>query len=309
MKAFSAAAIVCWLSLAATLPFQSESFSLSSSAPLRLNKLATTATALQATIEETATTASPAAAAAAPATPARPPFKNIMAANRAEIAVRIMRAATELNAGTVGIYVNEDAYSQHRWGADKSFRLEKEEGASPISAYLDIPQIIDIAQKAGVDAIHPGYGFLSESPQFAEACAQAGITFVGPTVDNLNRFSDKTQARQAAIDAGVPVVPGSDGALKDGAEVLKYVEEIGLPVILKAAMGGGGKGMRVVRTMDEVVSMFEAASSEALASFGDGSVFVERFVDRPRHIEVGIMWHCAVTVIVVCLFLWMLSLT
>ena len=162
-----------------------------------------------------------------------PPFNNIMAANRAEIAVRIMRAATELNAGTVAIYGYEDRYSQHRWGADRSFLLEKKEGAPPISAYLDIEQIIDIAKKANVDAIHPGYGFLSESPQFAQACADAGITFVGPTVDNLNMFSDKTSARNAAIAAGVPVVPGSDGPLTSAAEVVKFVEEIGLPVIIK----------------------------------------------------------------------------
>jgi pyruvate carboxylase len=163
----------------------------------------------------------------------RVPFRNIMAANRAEIAVRIMRAATELNTGTVGIFVKEDRYSQHRWGADRSFMLEKAEGATPISAYLDIPQIIKIAKEADVDAIHPGYGFLSESPEFAQACADAGITFVGPTVDNLLRFSDKTSARKAAIEAGVPVVPGSDGTLTTKEEVIEFVQGIGLPVIIK----------------------------------------------------------------------------
>lgn len=217
------------------------------------------------------------------------PFKNIMAANRAEIAVRIMRAATELNAGSVGIYSHEDRYSQHRLSADRSYVLEKDEGATPISAYLDIPQIINIAKKSQVDAIHPGYGFLSESPEFAQACADNGITFVGPTVENLQRFSDKTSARTAAIEAGVPVVPGSDGALETKDDVIAWVEEHGLPVILKAAMGGGGKGMRVVRNMEDLVPFYEAASSEALASFGDGSVFVERFVDKPRHIEIQIV--------------------
>lgn len=163
-----------------------------------------------------------------------PPFKNIMAANRAEIAVRIMRAATELNAGTVAIYCHEDRYSQHRWGADRSYLLApKGEGATPISTYLDIAQIIKIAKEANVDAIHPGYGFLSESPEFAASCADAGITFVGPTVDNLNTFADKTSARAAAIEAGVPVVPGSDGALRSAEEVTEFVESIGLPVILK----------------------------------------------------------------------------
>ena len=217
-----------------------------------------------------------------------PPFKKVMAANRAEISVRIQRAATELNMGSVAIYVDEDRYGQHRWGADESYVLQKEESATPISAYLDIPQIIDIAKKSGVDAIHPGYGFLSESPQFAQACADAGITFVGPTVENLDTFSDKTSARKAAIDAGVPVVPGSD-ALENADEVNNFVDEIGLPVIIKAAMGGGGKGMRVVRNREDLIPFFESASSEALAAFGDGSVFVERFVETPRHIEVQII--------------------
>jgi pyruvate carboxylase len=219
----------------------------------------------------------------------QPIFKNVLAANRAEIAVRIMRAATELNTGTVAMYSYEDRYSQHRWGADRSFLLDKAPGATPISAYLDIPQIIQLAHDANVDAIHPGYGFLSESPEFAQACEDAGITFVGPTVANLNKFSDKTKARQAAIAAGVPVVPGSDGPLVTNEEVIEFVEGIGLPIIIKAAMGGGGKGMRVVRKMEDLVSSFESAASEALASFGDGSVFIERFVDRPRHIEVQII--------------------
>lgn len=133
-----------------------------------------------------------------------------------------------------------------------------------------------------------GYGFLSESPQFAQAIADAGLTFVGPTVDNLNTFSDKTSARSAAIAAGVPVVPGSDN-LASADEVNAFVDEIGLPVIIKAAMGGGGKGMRVVRNREDLIPFFESASSEALAAFGDGSVFVERFVEKPRHIEVQII--------------------
>lgn len=217
-----------------------------------------------------------------------PPFSKVMAANRAEISVRIQRAITELNMASVAIYVDEDRYGQHRWGADESYLLKKTPEATPISAYLDIPQIINIAKESGVDAIHPGYGFLSESPQFAQACADAGIVFVGPTVENLNTFSDKTSARSAAIAAGVPVVPGSN-ALANAAEVEAFVDEIGLPVILKASMGGGGKGMRVVRNREDLVPFFESASSEALAAFGDGSVFVERFVERPRHIEVQII--------------------
>lgn len=242
--ALGTASMLCWLVSLTTV----QCFSLSS----RLSKAATSTdvsieSRLDATVAKdvstTKSTLSPATT-SAPVHKPGPPFKNIMAANRAEIAVRIMRAATELNCGTVGVYVQEDSYSQHRWGADRSFRLEKEPGASPISAYLDIPQIIQIAQAAQVDAIHPGYGFLSESPDFAQACQDACITFVGPTVDNLLQFSDKTKARQAAIAAGVPVVPGSDGALASADDVVKFVQEIGLPVILKVCtFTGTGPGI------------------------------------------------------------------
>ena len=190
------------------------------------------------------------------------PFGKVMAANRAEIAVRIARACTELNMQTVAIYGHEDRYSMHRWGADQSFLLDKAPEASPISAYLDIKQIIDIAKENGVEAIHPGYGFLSESPEFAQACKDNNITFVGPKVENLNMFADKTSARAAAIKAEVPVVPGTDGPVTTAEQAVEFVKGSGLPVIIKAAMGGGGKGMRVVREMDQLVPFFESASSE-----------------------------------------------
>jgi pyruvate carboxylase len=215
------------------------------------------------------------------------PFKKVMAANRAEIAVRIMRAATELNMETVAIYGYEDRYSQHRWGADQSFMLKPAETA--VKAYLDVEQVVTIAKENGVDAIHPGYGFLSESPELAQACADAGVTFIGPTVENLNTFADKTSARAVAIAAGVPVVPGTDNSIVDESELTEFVEKNGLPIIMKAAMGGGGKGMRVVREMDDLIPFFRSATSEAEASFGDGSVFVERFVNRPRHIEIQVL--------------------
>jgi len=215
------------------------------------------------------------------------PFKRVMAANRAEIAVRIMRAATELNMESIGIYGNEDRKSAHRWGADKSFELPA--SGTPAGAYLNIENIIKVAKDNNVDAIHPGYGFLSESPEFAAACAEAGITFVGPTVENLLSFSDKTKAREMAIAAGVAVVPGTDGAVTSPEQAEEFVDEFGLPVIIKASMGGGGKGMRVVRNREDLVPFFESASSEALASFGDGSCFIERYVDSPRHIEVQIV--------------------
>ena len=215
------------------------------------------------------------------------PFKKIMAANRAEIAVRIMRAATELNMETVAIYGYEDRYSQHRWGADQSFMLKPAETA--VKAYLDVEQVISIAKENGVDAIHPGYGFLSESPEMVQACNDAGITFIGPTVENMNKFADKTAARAEAIKAGVPVVPGTDSSVTDVKQLTDFVEQFGLPIIMKAAMGGGGKGMRVVREIKDLVPFFESATSEAEASFGDGSVFIERFVNRPRHIEIQIL--------------------
>ena len=217
----------------------------------------------------------------------RRPFATLMAANRAEIAVRIMRAATELDMRTVAIFGYEDRNSAHRWGADESYLLP--ESGTPAGAYLNIENIIDVAKKNGVEAIHPGYGFLSESPEFAAACEEAGITFVGPTVENLNSFSDKTKAREMAIKAGVAVVPGTDGAVTDPQQAEDFVDEFGLPVIIKAAMGGGGKGMRVVRKREDLIPSFETASSEAKASFGDGSCFIERYVENPRHIEVQII--------------------
>jgi pyruvate carboxylase len=158
-----------------------------------------------------------------------------------------------------------------------------------VKAYLDVEQVISIAKENGVDAIHPGYGFLSESPEMVKACNDAGITFIGPTVEVMNKFADKTAARTEAIKAGVPVVPGTDSSITDVKQLTDFVEEFGLPIIMKAAMGGGGKGMRVVRDMKDLVPFFDSATSEAEAAFGDGSVFVERFVNRPRHIEIQII--------------------
>mmetsp|Transcript_73816 Transcript_73816/g.210536 ORF Transcript_73816/g.210536 Transcript_73816/m.210536 type:complete len:1260 (+) Transcript_73816:108-3887(+) len=216
-----------------------------------------------------------------------PPFKKVMAANRAEIAVRIMRASTELNMESVGIYGYEDRNSAHRWGADKSFLLPSVE--TPVGAYLNIDAIIKTAVDNGVDAIHPGYGFLSESSEFADACAKNGITFIGPTVENLEGFADKTSARAMAIKAEVPVVPGTDNSIVEFSEAKEFVDKFGLPIIIKAAMGGGGKGMRVVRNEEDLQPFFESAQSEAAAAFGDGSCFLERYVESPRHIEVQII--------------------
>lgn len=215
------------------------------------------------------------------------PFSKIMAANRGEIAVRIMRAGNELGIRTVGIYSFEDRKTAHRFKADESYLVGM--GKSPVASYLDIDEIIQVAVQNGVNAIHPGYGFLSERTEFAKACEANGITFVGPTVQNLFEFGDKTEARKLAIKAGVPVVPGTNNALSSIDEAKTFCSEHGFPIIIKAAMGGGGKGMRVVLDEASLEMHFELATSEALAAFGDGTVFLEKYLKNPRHIEVQIL--------------------
>ena len=202
------------------------------------------------------------------------PIKKLLAANRGEIAIRICRAATELNLQTVAIYSKEDFGSLHRYKADESFLVGA--GKSPVGAYLDAEGIVDIAIKHNVDAIHPGYGFLSESTKFVELCEKAGISFVGPPSKVIQRFGDKTEARALAKEFHVPVVPGTEHSLTDAAEAKAFCDEYGFPVIIKAAFGGGGKGMRIVRNAEELEDNFNRASSEALNAFGDGSCFIER---------------------------------
>lgn len=217
------------------------------------------------------------------------PFKSLMAANRGEIAVRIMRAGNELGLRTVGIFSKEDRFTQHRYKADQAFLVGKDK--SPVGAYLDIDGIVAMAVANKVDAIHPGYGFLSERTDFAQACKDHGVTFVGPTPENLQTFGDKTSARELAIKVGVPVVPGTDGPVTTIDQAREFIEGsgVGYPVIIKAAMGGGGRGMRVVTASAELEKNFQLATSEALAAFGDGSIFIERYVKDPRHIEVQIL--------------------
>ena len=188
---------------------------------------------------------------------------------------------------SVAVYAFEDRNNPHRWCADQSFLLPA--SGTPVGAYLNIENLIKVAKDNGVDAIHPGYGFLSESAEFAQACADAGITFVGPRVEHLEIFGDKTKARELAINAGVSVVPGTDGAVTDLKDAEDFVDKYGLPVMIKAAKGGGGKGMRVVRERKDLIPFFKAASSEALASFGDGSCFIERYVGAAKHVEVQVI--------------------
>src|SRR5216110_3431682 len=214
-------------------------------------------------------------------------IEKLLAANRSEIAIRIFRAANELGLRTVAVYSNEDRLSLHRFKADEAYLIGK--GKGPVEAYLDIAGIVAVAKSKGVDAIHPGYGFLSENAAFARACEKAGITFIGPTPELLEMLGDKTAARRLATSAGVPVLPGTEKAVKSADEAKKIAKEIGYPVIVKAAMGGGGRGMRVVREESELEARIEEAQGEARSAFGDASVFLEKFLPRARHIEVQIL--------------------
>ncbi|KAG8034830.1 hypothetical protein G9C98_007906 [Cotesia typhae] len=215
------------------------------------------------------------------------PIRSVLVANRGEIAIRVFRACTELGIRSVAIYSEQDKMQMHRQKADEGYIVGR--GLPPVQAYLNIPEIIKVAQENGVDAIHPGYGFLSERSDFAQAVVDAGIRFIGPSPRVVQQMGDKVAARQAAIEAGVPIVPGTDGPVRSSDEAMAFCQKHGLPVIFKAAYGGGGRGMRVVRKMEEVVENFERASSEAKAAFGDGAMFIEKFIERPRHIEVQLL--------------------
>jgi len=215
------------------------------------------------------------------------PFGKLLAANRSEIAIRIFRAANELGLRTVAIYSQEDRLALHRFKADEAYQVGI--GKGPVEAYLDIAGIIAIAQAHEVDAIHPGYGFLSENPALARACAKAGIAFVGPTPELLELLGDKTAARRLAAAAGVPTLPGTENPVSSPEEALKIAAQIGFPVIVKAAMGGGGRGMRVVHDPDQLAARLEEAQGEAKSAFGDASVFLEKYLPRAKHIEVQIL--------------------
>ena len=214
-------------------------------------------------------------------------MQKLLIANRGEIAIRIMRAATELGLRTATIYSREDRLGLHRFKADEAYETGGDSG--PVAAYLDIDRIVGCALDCGADAIHPGYGFLSENRQLAQACADAGITFVGPSPELLERLGDKTEARRIAARAEVSIVPGATLDAADPRSAQAAAEEIGYPLIVKAAFGGGGRGMRVVHDPREFTGCVEEARNEALRTFGDGSVFLERYIARARHIEVQIL--------------------
>ncbi|HTM48472.1 MAG TPA: pyruvate carboxylase [Bryobacteraceae bacterium] len=214
-------------------------------------------------------------------------MKKLLALNRSEIAIRIMRAATELGLRTVAIYSKEDRLSLHRFKADEAYQIG--EGVGPVQAYLDVEGIVALAREKGVDAIHPGYGFLSENPALPRACERAGIRFVGPSAEMLELLGDKTAARALAGKAGVPVVPGTAEPVTSAAKAGKLARKIGFPLIVKAAFGGGGRGMRVVGKESEFTARLEEARREAGSAFGNDAVFLERYIRRARHVEVQIL--------------------
>ncbi|HSG64890.1 MAG TPA: biotin carboxylase N-terminal domain-containing protein, partial [Gammaproteobacteria bacterium] len=211
----------------------------------------------------------------------------LLVANRSEIAIRVMRAATELGIGTVAIYAEEDRFALHRFKADESYKL----GAPgrPLAAYLDIETILRIAREAKVDAVHPGYGFLSENPDFADACGDAGLTFIGPPSSVMRSLGNKVSARNLAESAGVPVVPATGPLPEDPAAAAKLAEKVGYPLMLKASWGGGGRGMRVIRSAAQLKEDIAGARREAGAAFGNDEVYLEKLVENARHVEVQIL--------------------
>lgn len=213
-------------------------------------------------------------------------FSKVLIANRGEIALRVIRACRELGIETVAIYSEADRDATHVWAADEAFCV----GPGPSArSYLNIPNIISGAVLAGVDAIHPGYGYLSERAQFAEICETHGITFIGPSAEAIELMGDKVTAKRTVAAAGVPVIPGSLDPIWENDEAIALADEIGYPVMVKAAAGGGGKGMRVAADRDELIRVLEPARSEAQAAFGSGAVYIERMIERPRHIEIQVL--------------------
>ena len=221
------------------------------------------------------------------------PITKILVANRSEIAIRVFRAANELDLATVAVFAEEDKLALHRFKADEAYPIGRGPHLAaplgPIESYLSIPEIIRVAQLSGADAIHPGYGLLSESPEFVDACAEAGLTFIGPRPETMRSLGNKVAARNLAVEAGVPVVPASEPLPDDIAEVSRMAEEVGFPVMLKASWGGGGRGMRVIRSAAELEGQVREAKREAAAAFGKDEVYLEKLVERARHVEVQVL--------------------
>jgi pyruvate carboxylase len=221
------------------------------------------------------------------------PISKILVANRSEIAIRVFRAASELGIRTVAIWAEEDKYSLHRFKADESYQVGRgphlSKDLGPIESYLSIDEVLRVAKLSGADAIHPGYGLLSESPEFAEACADAGITFIGPKPETMRRLGNKVAARNLAVEVGVPVVPATDPLPDDGDAIRKLAKEIGYPVMLKASWGGGGRGMRAIRAEADLLREVTEGKREAKAAFGKDEVYLEKLIERARHVEVQVL--------------------
>lgn len=213
-------------------------------------------------------------------------MKKVLIANRGEIAVRIIRACADYGVASVAVYANADIDAMHARLADEAYGLD---GDRPADTYLSIPKLLDIARRSGADAVHPGYGFLSESEAFARAVIDAGLTWIGPSPETIARLGDKVEARKIALQVGAPLVAGTPDPVTDANEVLAFAEQHGLPIIIKAAFGGGGRGMKIAWRMDEVEELYASAVREAVTAFGRGECFVEQFLDKPRHIEAQVL--------------------
>ncbi|WP_219495655.1 biotin carboxylase N-terminal domain-containing protein [Nonomuraea coxensis] len=209
-------------------------------------------------------------------------MRKVMVANRGEIAVRVIRACRDAGLGSVAVYADPDRDALHARLADEAYALG---GRSPAETYLDIAKLLDVAARSGADAVHPGYGFLAENAAFAQAVIDAGLTWIGPPPSAITALGDKVQARHIAQKVGAPLVAGSPDPVADAAEVVAFAEEHGLPIAIKAAYGGGGRGLKVARTLEEIPDQYDSAVREAVAAFGRGECFVERYLDRPRHVE------------------------
>ncbi len=212
-------------------------------------------------------------------------FKKILVANRGEIAMRIIRACRELYIATAAIYSDADSTGIYVKKADEAYQV----GPGPVKGFLDMEQLVNLALRIGADAIHPGYGFLAENAQFAHLCRANNITFIGPSPQAIHLMGSKVKARELAKKVGVPVVPGTDGAVKDTDEALAFCRTAGYPVMIKASAGGGGRGLRIIRSDEELAAAMETSSREAEAAFGDGSLFIEKYIERPHHIEFQIL--------------------
>src|SRR5215510_467000 len=226
----------------------------------------------------------PAATKSAAAAPSAP--KKLLVANRSEIAIRVFRAATELGLRTVALYAQEDRLAVHIFKADEAYLVGT--GKGPVGAYLDIPGIVALAKEKSVDLIHPGYGFLSENADFAQACQDAGLVFVGPSAATIRLMGSKSAAKALMESSGVPVVPGYHGEDQSIATLQAAADRIGYPVLIKASAGGGGRGMRLVGNGDALAEAIASAKREAAASFGNDQILIEKYLDRPRHIEVQV---------------------